>query len=255
MSNKLNTAFVGCSFTFGDGFDPDDRDPYIYPTVIADRFMFDPTNLSVSGASNHMIFLKSADAIKSKKYDIVVCQWTALNRLWLSPGPNTWYYTTGDSKEEFIYRDIQLSSKDKIELENKILLLNHDYQNIIDLIDYVNILDDLAQLHNIKIIHINGLVPWQNDLTNTNALNDFDLMSAYTKEILDFDNRDDKEISALLQQLQLKFSTLDTNNWVNLFDAFQNNMVDLGPQGHHPGIQSHLLMADKLDNYLTQGPL
>lgn len=252
MSNKLTIAVVGCSFTAGDGFDPETLDDYIYPSLVARKFMLDCDNLAVSGASNHMIFMISARAILSKKYELVVCQWTALNRLWLSPGPDAWYYTTGDGKSSYDYRDIHLTSHDKRSLEDKILLLNHDYQNILDLIDYVNILNELAKCNGIKIAHVNGLVPWQSDLANSTTIN-FELLSDYTKEMLDFVNRDDAEIHTSLQKLQLKFSTLDIENWVNIFDSFQHNTIDVAPQGHHPGIKSHQIMADKLENYLTQG--
>ena len=233
--------------TFGDGFDLCERNQNIYPSLVSTAFMLDYENLSVSGASNHMIFMQCADAIRSKEYDIVFCQWTALNRLWLYPGPDTRYCVTGDRKDSYEYRDIHLDSASKIKLESQIKILNHDYQNIIELINYVQILEDLASLHKTKIVHINGMVPWQSDLISGP-------LSSYTKEILDFDSRNDKEIQALLRPLQIKFAGVNQAHWVNLFDSFQCNMIDLGPQGHHPGPKSHRAMAEKIYNYL-QGTL
>jgi hypothetical protein len=42
---------------------------------------------------------------------------------------------------------------------------------------------------------------------------------------------------------------------VNIFDSFFKNIVDQGPEGHHPGIQSHHWMAQQVINYINQGKL
>lgn len=236
--------------TRGDGFEDNDLDQ-TWPHIITQTFMFDSDNLAVSGASNHMIFMLACEAIRSKKYDIVFAQWTALNRIWLSPGPNTWYYATGDGKDQFDYRDMHLTAKEKKQLEERLLLLNHDYQNICYLVDYVNILNDLAQLHGVKIAHVNGMVPWQADLMVDDR--DFNIISDYSRQLLDFDHRNDDEIEELYSQLKTKISTLDRSCWVNIFDSFQSNMKDVGPLGHHPGPVSHLEMAKKVANFLSQG--
>lgn len=236
--------------TRGDGFDPNQLDQ-TWPQIITKTFMFDSDNLAVSGASNHMIFMLASQAIRSKQYDIVFVQWTALNRIWLSPGPNTWYYATGDGRDTFEYRDIHLDHKEKTQLEQNLLLLNHDYQNIFYLIDYVNILNDLASLHGIKLAHINGMIPWQADLMVDDR--DFNIISEYSRTMLDFENRSDDQIDELYTQLKIKFATLDRSCWVNVFDSFQSNMTDLGPLGHHPGPVSHLNMAKKVSDFLSQG--
>jgi hypothetical protein len=236
--------------TRGDGFDDADLGQ-TWPQIITQTFMFDSDNLAVSGASNHMIFMLASQAIQSGKYDIVFAQWTALNRVWLSPGPNCWYYATGDGRDEFDYRDIHLTAKEKTQLEQRLLLLNHDYQNIVYLIDYVSILNDLARLHGVKLAHVNGMVPWQADLMVDDK--DFNIISDYSRSLLDFDQRNDEEIDELYSQLKLKFSTVDRTCWVNIFDSFQSNMTDVGPLGHHPGPTSHLVMAKKVANFLSQG--
>jgi hypothetical protein len=51
-------------------------------------------------------------------------------------------------------------------------------------------------------------------------------------------------------EIKQKFSTLDQSKWVNLFDPFQTFQVDKGPEGHHPGIKSHAMMAEKISHYL-----
>lgn len=251
----MKVAFTGCSMTRGDGFDMAHLAPEIWPNIISRVFEFDSTNLAISGASNLRIFQTASQAILSKQYDLVFCQWTVLNRLWLSPGPNTWYFLTGDGKDRFEYRDVKLNRREKTDLECMIMLLNHDYQNIIELVDYIKILEDLAQYNQVKIAHVNGLVPWQSDLANESTANDFSTMSLYTRQLLDFDNRDDTEIQQLFLQLHSKFIQMDPRRWVNLFDSFQSQTIDVGPLGHHPGLKSHVNMSNLVQNYLKKGIL
>jgi len=75
--------------------------------------------------------------------------------------------------------------------------------------------------------------------------------SDYFKQILDFDNRDDKEIIKFFTILQEKFYKLNHNLWVNIFDSFDDRKVDYAPEDDHPGIKSHRWMADQVINYLN----
>jgi hypothetical protein len=252
MSDKINACFNGCSFTVGEGFSIECRDDYIYDRLVAKKFNFNLTNIAIGGSSNYTIFMRTADAIQSKKYNIIFTQWSALNRMWLSPGPETYFFINDHKYPDFKYRDIYLSPKEKIKFTNTLLLLNHDYQNIFDLVDYCKILNNLACIASVKLFFINGLIPWTTDLiTQVNSNNLTISLSEYTKNILDFDNRDDSSIIQYFIKLQDKFKQLDQTNWINLFSSFQSNMVDIGPEGHHPGISSHQLMADRVVHFLT----
>lgn len=251
MSTQIKACFNGCSYTTGEGFSMDSRDTYVYDRLVASRFNFQRENIAVRGSSNYTIFMRSAQAIISKKFDIVFTQWSGLNRLWFSPGPEV-FYSINNKFAEFRYRNFYLDKKDKKKFDETALILNHDYQNIIELIDYCSILDQLGSACQTKTIYINGLVPWTKEISEE-TINDFDQqLSPYTKNILDFENRYDHEIDRFLRKLQEKFSTLKINNWVNIFDSFQKNTVDLGPERHHPGIESNKWMADKITTYLER---
>lgn len=250
----MNVCFNGCSFTAGDGFAESSRDTYIYDRLLEKKFGFQRTNIARSGSSNYKIFLRTADAIMSNTFDCIVTQWSGLNRLILHPGPGL-EFQVNHAASEFSYRHIYLNAKEKKKLTNTILLLNGDYQNIIDLVKLTNILKNLAQFNNTKLIFVNGLVPWKADLITPleNDLNSS--LSDYTKSILDFDNRDDIEIATLFQELQKVFQQIDQTLWVNLFDSWQSNVVDVGPEGHHPGIKSHQWMANRLSEYIIENQL
>ena len=245
-------CFNGCSFTVGEGFPEELRDQYIYDRLVSKHFDYIRTNIASGGSSNYKIFLRSCESILSGQYDIVFTQWSALNRFWLNPGPDASFFLNDEKYPDFRYRDIYLSEKEKEKFKNTFLLLNHDYQNIFDLIDYCKILNTLADANRVKIFYINGIVPWEDDLIKPLQSNLSSSLSQYTKDILDFDTRDEDEIIKYFTQLQNKFLTLNKKRWINLFDSFKKSIVDQGPEGHHPGIESHKIMADKIIEYVVK---
>ena len=255
MPTQLRSCFNGCSFTVGEGVPLGERINYIYTNLLAKKFRVEQQNIAIGGSSNHTIFMRSVSAIQSQKYDIVFTQWSALNRIWLYPGPDCYFFINDEKYPDFRYRDVYISKKDKQKLKETLLILNHDYQNIFELIDYCKILAQLGTVHKTKIIFINGLVPWENDLVKP-LTNDLSMsLSNYTKSILDFDNRGDHEILEYFIKLQNKFLEVDQTKWVNLFESFQKNTVDVGPEGHHPGIKSHQWMANQTANYIIENKI
>jgi hypothetical protein len=253
MSNKLTACFNGCSFTYGEGFPAEQRDLYVFDRLISNSLQFNHINIAEPGSSNHRIFIRSIHALEKKICNFLFVQWSALNRLVLSPGPEIWYNTIPNPKiKEFRHKDIVLKNNQKLNFELTIRLLNHDYNNILELIDYCNILSKLAKISGTTLIFVNGLVPWTDDLVRplTNDLHS--CLSEYTRQILDFDNRDDDEIVYFVSQLQKKFSTMDQTQWVNLFDSWTSNIIDVGPEGHHPGVKSNQWMADKIIQHIEK---
>lgn len=246
-------CFNGCSFTVGEGFDPDLRDQYIYDRLISRQCGFDRTNIAKGGSSNHEIFMRSVRAL-DQGFDMMFVQWSALNRIWFYPGPDC-EWSSNDDNDEFRYREIYLDKHTQQKFRNTLLMMNHDYHGLISLVDYCNILTVLAEKYRTKIIFINGLVPWTNDLVAPLQSDLDSSLSYYTKEILDFDHRDDDQIREFFVALQTKVKSLDQRFWVNIFDSFRKNTVDHGPQGHHPGIRSHRNMADRIMLYLNQNNL
>jgi hypothetical protein len=253
MSHKLTACFTGCSFTVGEGFPQDQRSAHIYDRIVSKHAGLDSVNLARGGWGNYRIFMQAANSITSQKYDIVFAQWSDMNRIWLSPGPEEWFASNDDSDQSFRYHDIYISAKDKLNFIDTVKVLNHDYQNIIDLVDYTKILNQLADANNVKIVHINGLVPWQDDLlASLDRTNLETFFSDYTKTLLNFETKPEHEVCYYFNKLQNKFNELDQTRWVNLFDSFLSNTVDTGPLGHHPGERSHRIMADKIINYLDK---
>lgn len=245
----MKVCFNGCSLTVGEGFPVDHRDEFIYDRIVSKKFNFDSKNIAIGGSSNYKIFMRSADAIISGKYDLVVTQWSALNRLWLHPGPDVNFFVNDTRCPDFEYRDLYLTKRQKETFTNTLLVMNHDYQNILDLVDYCAILKRISGPT--TLIFINGLVPWTDDLAMPLGTDLSKTLSTYSKNLVDFNNREDLEIVEIFKKLQTKFAELDTSLWVNVFDSFMGNVVDQGPEGHHPGPVSHKWMASQLENYLN----
>lgn len=250
----MSVCFAGCSFTYGEGFaSSQERDQYVYDRLVAREFELNHSNVAQPGNSNYKIFLDAAKSITSGKYQIVFAQWTGLRRIWLHPGPDTCYkISPADLREQpdYVYRDIFISKKDRKKINDTIVILNHDYQNLLDVIEYCNILERLANNCNTKVYFINGLVPWQQDLFTELKSNLSNSLSNFTKDMLDFDNRSDDEIIKFVSELQTATSTLNQSLWVNITESFQKNATDVGPVGHHPGIKSNQWMADQIVNFL-----
>lgn len=240
-------CFNGCSITYGEGFDVAQRD-CCFPALIAQRLDACYTNLARPGSSNRDIFLRSAEALLSGNHDILITQWTALNRLWLYPAPFVAVFVNQMHRNDFDYRGWRLDLATRQRLSDLVTVLNHDYHNILDLIQYCRILESMAG--NVRVVHVNGIVPWQDDLLLP-AVHDLSSdLSSYSKSMLDLDHRDDADVLHDFHYLQQKFAELDRTKWVNLFHSFHDQTQDQGPQGHHPGPQSHAQMAHQILEHL-----
>ncbi len=88
----MKIAFNGCSFTRGDGFPIVQRDTSLYYGQVAKHLGCKFDNNAKGGYSNLRIFHSAYEDIVSEKYDTVFVQWSYVNRTWLSPKPNRWYF-------------------------------------------------------------------------------------------------------------------------------------------------------------------
>jgi hypothetical protein len=241
----MKVCFNGCSLTAGEGVSHDQN----YPSLIASH-SWHVSNISEIGSSNYRIFMRSIKASLSGQYDIIITQWSALNRMWLSPGPDSEFCSNDRKFSDFRYRDLYLDNNSINNFRNTLLLIIHDYKNIFELVNYCDILNNISKLTQTRVVFVNGLLPWTPDLVLPLPTNLNNGLSEYTKSILDFHNRDDNEIIELFTQLKNKFAELDQTLWVNLFNSFAKDKIDYGTDSLHPGPQSHHRMAKKITDYL-----
>lgn len=248
----MKVCWHGCSATIGAGFPEDQRDQFVYDRLVCKKLGFDSDNLAEPGASNVNIFRAACASVMSGCYNCVFVQWSELNRLWFYPGPDTEFLASGDSDVHYQYRDILISLKQRHQLRDQVLLLNHDYHNLLALIDFCNILEALANHCQCQLVYINGHIRWKPDLTQIIQIDNLDdTLSDYTKTVLDFDHRNDDELMSFFSRLQNKFASLNRDLWVNLFDPLIEIKLDEGPLGHHYGVKSYAILADLIESHIT----
>jgi hypothetical protein len=246
----MNFTFTGCSFTVGQGLELEKNDTDNYCNIVTRKYSAIVKNLGRKGNSNYCIFMDAMNEILFHSPDKIFVQWSGLSRLWLYPGPDSELYLSHTVKQDYSYRDIYFSQKEMQKFSDQYHLLNHDYHNILTLINYCNILAKVAQGRT-QIIFINGLLPWTNEICRTDIGDNYvDNLSKYTKELLDFDNRSDEELDSMLVSLNDNVMSLDHSLWVNLFDSFIGGRIDVGHDSKHPGPNSHNLYAKMVIKHL-----
>jgi hypothetical protein len=98
---------------------------------------------------------------------------------------------------------------------------------------------------------VNGLLNWTPEILDISALSNMAKnFSEYTKEILEFNSRDDDELIEFYNKLNSAASALDTKQWPNMFTSLISLRNDVGTDDSHPGPKSHKLYADMIINYL-----
>lgn len=265
MMNKV--VFTGCSFTFGAGWIPEEEKSFQYnfskqhPDLWVNRCHaqidqlknLELINYGQSGASNVEIFKNSVKAIAdhNSSISIMFCQWTSMPRYSFRSGFELWSTTQSFSQRgrgkvpEQAYIDDVL---------DRFLALHHLQDEIVKLLNYINILQKLADCIGIRMYHVNGLCPWDNNyfVRLSNAM-----PSDYTpftkKEILDVDHRDDVDLFKLYQYMHDEYDRaggINSARWINLYNSFKNNIIDVNYDGHHPGIKSNQLYVQQVKQFL-----
>ena len=136
------------------------------------------------------------------------------------------------------------------------MTLNHSHYYIRDLVNYVNILKNLANAKNTKIFFINNILPWDNAYFNyidTTVIPS--MLTDYTKELLDSNHRDDHDINLLYHTMHEDYNNnggIQQDIWLNLYQSNYNMMIDVNHDLGHPGYQSNKLFADFLIEQLKQ---
>jgi hypothetical protein len=250
MSTNKIWTFVGCSLTYGEGLPGGLSDPDNYTQLIGQHYDVTVNNLSRRGNSNYQIFMTAINEILYNTPDKLFVQWSALNRLWLYPGPDTEFVVSFDHSEDYNYRDIYYSKKELQQFSDQFHILNHDYQNLLTICNYSRILNTLS-MNKTGLVFVNGLLTWTPEIMDPlSILNMSDTFSDYTKEILEFDSRSDDEIIRFFNQLNQAAIQLDMKQWVNMFESLKAQQIDIADDIVHPGSKSHHKYADMIINYL-----
>lgn len=257
------SVFVGCSFTYGIGFELLDKEPGLWVNLLhSDVKQLKSTNLinsGVGGASNERIFYKAVSDIIYYCPKYMFVQWTNDPRYNITLGVETYkasrYFSMGSKLQDMNLHSVKYTESYLDNIRNKFLSLHHPHGGIVKIIEYTSTLINLAKKFNTQIFFINGLCPWDNEyftkLKNVlpNSYTD------YTKEILDSDTRDDEEIIILYDKIHNEYKqagTIQQTHWLNLYWSFMKNMIDKNSDNIHPGLQSNLLYYNFIKTLLLE---
>jgi hypothetical protein len=142
-----NILTVGCSIAVGEEL-PDYKyewndgtlqfkiSEYSYPSLIAKHFQGNITNLGMPGGSNHRMLRLAIDETLKKNYDLIICGWTAWDRLDLRTNgedisssslfdnPN-WIFSKFDYFKEFIVKHYDSTQHIQSQLGQILCLQDH----------------------------------------------------------------------------------------------------------------------------------
>jgi hypothetical protein len=250
-------AFFGGSNLIGAGYPDGIACKDIYPNIISSQG-YNVKNYGIAGASGYEIFLTCLQQLTQSSPDIVFIEWNMFARHRFQPAPDV---SLGISAAGITFPNswnhcIPISNKQLENFQKTLLLLDGDYHRMLALLNYCEIIQDICKLKNIKLVMIAGNMPWTKDLFDP----DYDKsnlgghLSDYSKELLDFDNRDDSEILSLLSQLKQRFDLLDLNNWIWVFESIPMLTVDRAPLNRHPGPKTMKIIATRIINFLNENP-
>jgi hypothetical protein len=256
--------FTGCSFTAGDGWLQPAPELWVNlcHSNIPKFNSLELLNLGQSGASNTEIFANTVRALGQygAEIDTLFVQWTATHRYNLQVGFELW-----DTSESFNVRklrthDIHTSSgtwsRDYVDdLLNRFKALHHYHWEIMQIVDYTNIIAGLSDQQGIQTYFVNGLCPWDTDYFL--ELHDVEpcLYTEFTRNhVLDMDKRTDADLLQLYKQAHYDYRSaggVDHSRWVNLYNSFKQLQIDNNWDGRHPGAVSNQLYYRMIADILT----
>jgi len=259
MSTSL---FSGCSFTAGTGFELGKDAPELWVNLLHSRHpKLNKTRLlnigfcgrSTANIFKHTVFTILAEA--SIKY--VFVNWTSVPRYELSLGLeeyNTWQcFKPGNNFVQHNLHNIVYPAEYLKKINDRFTTLTNDHSEIVDVLYYVNAINQLCQLKNCQVFHINALCPWDNNYFTklSNCLpNNY---TNYTKKLIQTDSRDDDQVFRLYDRIHNEYNSaggIQEHTWLNLYSSMIDQQVDVNSDKIHPGINSNQLYYQQFNQAL-----
>jgi hypothetical protein len=251
-------AFFGGSNLIGSGYVDGIASKDIYPNIVA-RQGYNIKNYGIGGASSYEIFLTCMQQLAQETTpDIVFVEWNMLARYRFYPSPEVMVHIAARISMPSSWSHCVPIPKKEIENFQKILLLlDSEYHRLVTLLTYCEIIQNICKAKNIELIMISGNVHWTKDLfeSYSGKIDLSSCLSDYSKELLDFDNRDDVEILGLLSTLKTQFDLLDLEKWIWIFENIPMMKIDKAPLDDHPGPKTMNIIATRIINFLKENNL
>jgi hypothetical protein len=253
------TVFAGCSYTEGDGLvnGPADENLWVnilhnsHPVLSNTKIL----NVGESGASNSIIFKNAINAISTVECKYLFVSWTELLRLYVNPVIET--YPTGtlfsyNSKfhDVNLHNGISYSASYIENIKNRLFDLLCPHYNIVELIKYTLVLQNLCEKLKIQVFFINALATeWDKDyfLHIIDSTRTPRQTTSFTQKLLNADTRNDDEYFKIYDKIHAEYKGILNCNWLNLYECYRKHFyLDKALDNLHPGIKSNRAFADFL---------
>lgn len=243
----MKILVCGCSFSSGWGFDRGINDENIWPNIVARNLQAEITNHSVAGCDNTEIFLNTLSGICDHDFDIVIAQWTSLDRIIVSPTAQQFTMITAENPHfDLSDSDYKKFHKVFLELNGMQLHWNRFYKMVSILQNYNN------------VYFVNGLIPWNHKLFDKSTTLEDCAKDEFISSLLQLKNqwKPDRGIQSewipepIWNKIKTQTQNLNLEKWINLFDSLQSIQIDkISDTDQHPGIQSQKLFANQITEY------
>jgi len=266
MKNIGSTLYAGCSLTSGFGFDGLQNDPALWVNMLHQTFdklqQTKLINAGIAGASNFTIFKTVFDYIcKQDDLRFVFVEWTSVPRYNLNIGLETYstsiLFTPNFSHNAICSHGVTYDGDYLQGIQDRFLSLLNDHDEIVDLLHYVNWINTMCDLKNIKVFHVNGICPWDKSYFKRLSNVKPSQLTDYTQHLLQVTTRDDKEIFKIYNNMHQNYDDvggIQQQTWLNLYQSLHSLAVDTNNDDQHPGAESHQkfvkLLKTTLDSVL-----
>jgi len=242
----MKVLVAGCSFSSGWGFNNSLKSNWV--DIIKIKTSWEIKNIAVTGNSNLEIFLSILNELTQNQYDLILCQFTALNRITVSSSPENPNVIISHGNNELFesiagvnYRDVEIFLK-------LFTILNQDWKHYINLIKIINVLQSINE----KIVFINGLLPWDRDFFDTQWTVPLPKHNHFVDSLLQTTEFDDYSLDKFLKEVILCRNIINQSRWVNLYESWQQTAIDaISPTDPHPGEKSQVKFANQVLKYIN----
>ena len=248
---------VGCSLTSGykmtDGLDDPDH-PRLWSNQLLSKLDdFEIINRSKIGANNYWIFMEAMSALTQDHYDLVLIPWTCLGRIFLPVGLELYntYTNIANGLDINLVNGTILPGKWLRDVGDRLRSFSNLHWDILDIVQYVNILIRIQQLKKSKICFVDLGLQWSPGYFEKKSIFKPSELSKFEQHILEVEQRDDAETVDLYHMIHNQYQecgNIQSDNWLNLYQSHESWRVDNmpPPNDDHPGWLSQDVLAQCL---------
>jgi len=263
-------VFSGCSFTAGNGWNPENipsdckDSPFLWVNLCHKNIeyisQFDLVNLGIGGASNTDIFENTIECISQhKNISMIIVEWTSMPRYTWKVGLELWETAqrlTHRGKNDHHCSNGSVWTQDYLrDLSDRLLVTHHLHWEILKVLRYSHILENICNEKQIDLFFVNGICPWDENYFVRLQGEDI-LPESYTKftkeKILEIEHRNDNDIFQLYKIIHDHYDQykISQHRWINLYESFVSIKTDVNHDGRHPGKISNYAFFQLIKNFI-----